>query len=360
VALFTALVVMIHSFRHTVQLWVEQTVSGDLFITGKMSAVNQFRDPMPRRIITGLRRLGAPVDIVQSRRFALEYGRFPYELDALNLAAFFRYGDFVWMTGRPETARKQLVQGRGVVVSEVFANATGLSLGDMYRAQIEDARLALPVLGVIRDYRTNGGVVFVDHHAFSQRYFDPGWSGARLFFQHPPEDDDAALSRLRREVIEKCGSHLDMINGRALRQEVLRIFDETFAVTTVLLVIALIIAALGITTTLAVQVLERSRQLNTLFAVGASFGQIRLMIFWEALLLVLAGEGAGLICGFILSYILIYVINLQSFGWSFLYNVDWSALALSLPLIVVTALLAALPAIKLIFREPPAMLLRDR
>jgi putative ABC transport system permease protein len=94
--------------------------------------------------------------------------------------------------------------------------------------------------------------------------------------------------------------------------------------------------------------------------VGASFGQIRLMIFWEALLLVLAGEGAGLLCGFILSYILIYVINLQSFGWSFLYNVDWNALALSLPLIVVTALLAALPAIKLIFREPPAMLLRDR
>jgi putative ABC transport system permease protein len=275
------------------------------------------------------------------------------------METFLRYGSFVWVDGRSEAIRKQLLQGEGVVVSEVFANATGLRVGDIYRTQIETAQVAWPILGIIRDYRTNGGVVFVDHRAFAERYFDPGWSGARLFFRHPPANYEAALDALRREVIQRSGSHLDMISGKALRQEVLRIFDETFAITTVLLVIALIIAALGITTTLAVQVLERSRQLNTLFAVGGSYAQIRLMIFWEAVILVLAGEGAGLICGFILSYILIYVINLQSFGWSFLYTVDWKALGMSLPLIVITALLAALPAIKLIFREPPAVLLRN-
>ena len=114
-----------------------------------------------------------------------------------------------------------------------------------------------------------------------------------------------------------------MIGGRDLRESVLKIFDETFAVTTVLLLIALAVAALGITTTLSVLVLERTRQLNTMAAVGASFGQIRAMIFWEAGFLVVAGEVAGLACGFILSYLLVYVINRQSFGWTFLYTVDW-------------------------------------
>ena len=47
VALFTALVIMIHSFRHTVELWVQQTVSGDLFVTNKMGQVNRFRFPIP-------------------------------------------------------------------------------------------------------------------------------------------------------------------------------------------------------------------------------------------------------------------------------------------------------------------------
>lgn len=76
--------------------------------------------------------------------------------------------------------------------------------------------------------------------------------------------------------------------------------------------------------------------------------------------MVLAGEVAGIGCGFILSYLLVYVINRQSFGWTFLYGVDVGALAMSLPLIVLTALGAALPAIKMAFRKPPATLLRER
>jgi putative ABC transport system permease protein len=83
------------------------------------------------------------------------------------------------------------------------------------------------------------------------------------------------------------------------------------------------------------------------------------MILWEAAFMVVAGELAGIICGFVLSYILVYVINRQSFGWTFLYDVDWGTLAMSLPLIILTALAAAYPAIKMVFRESPAVLLRE-
>jgi putative ABC transport system permease protein len=360
VALFTALVIMINSFRGTVALWVDQTVSGDLFVSAKMSALNRFHDPLPPDMVNGLRELEAPVDILPSRRFTLKHAKFVYDLDVIDLEAFSRFGNFVWVAGDPLQVRPRLIRGEGVLVSEVFSNRTGLKTGDIFQTQIETTRLKLPVLGIIRDYRPHGGVVFFHLPAFSKRYFDPGWSGVRLFFRQRPDDPQSAIANLRQEVIDRCGSHLDMFNGNDLRQEILRIFDETFAVTTVLLLIALIIAALGITITLAIQVLERSRQFNTLFAVGASFGQIRAMIFWEAALLIVAGESAGLLCGFVLSYLLIYVINVQSFGWSFLYQVDWQALGMSLPLIIAAALLAAVPAIKLIFKQPPAVLLRER
>jgi putative ABC transport system permease protein len=254
----------------------------------------------------------------------------------------------------------RLISGEGVIVSEVFANRTGLSVGDNYSAQILRHQILLPILGVVRDYRTNGGVVFYHLPAFQERYFDPGWSGVRLFFNQRSRLQNNDLSQLRADIIQKCGSHIDMVDGPDLRNAVLRIFDETFAVTTVLLLIALLIAALGITTTLAVQILERTHQLNTIFAIGADRKQIRTLIFWEATLLVLAGETAGLICGFILSYVLVYVINVQSFGWSFIYKINWVALGLSLPLIIAAALLAALPAVKLVFIESPATLLRER
>jgi putative ABC transport system permease protein len=361
VALFVSLVIMISSFRRTVELWVNQTVSGDLFVTTKLGATNRFRDPLSPDVVAGLKEISASVDLVPSRRFVLNHGNnFDYELDAMDLEVFLKHGQFVWVAGDSDQVQTRLISGEGVIVSEVFANRTGLSVGDNYSAQILRHQILLPILGVVRDYRTNGGVVFYHLPAFQERYFDPGWSGVRLFFNQRSRLQNNDLSQLRADIIQKCGSHIDMVDGPDLRNAVLRIFDETFAVTTVLLLIALLIAALGITTTLAVQILERTHQLNTIFAIGADRKQIRTLIFWEATLLVLAGETAGLICGFILSYVLVYVINVQSFGWSFVYKINWVALGLSMPLIIAAALLAALPAVKLVFIESPATLLRER
>ena len=359
VALFASLVIMIHSFRHTVELWVYQTISGDLFLTPKLNEINQFRQPMTPEAVRWFQTLDSEIDIVPNRRYFLEYDKVPYELELLDLDIFLRYADFFWLKGDPDKLRSRLRRGDGVIISEVFSNRTGLTVGDNFKTRIEGSRVELPILGLVRDYRTQGGVVFYSLQHFKARYHDSHWSGLRIYFRDRNLDMKPAVADLRKEIQARWGSRLDMISGRDLRTSILRVFDETFAVTTVLLLIALAIAALGIATTLTVQVLERSRQLNTLTAIGAGSGQIRSMIFWEAAFMVAAGEIAGIICGFILSYLLVYVINRQSFGWTFLYSVDWHALGLSLPLIVLTALAAAIPATKMVFRKPPATLLRE-
>jgi putative ABC transport system permease protein len=277
----------------------------------------------------------------------------------MGMQTFLKHGGFVWLEGDPAAVRPMVVAGEGLLISEVFANRTGLGVGDTFRAWIEGSRVELPVAGVIRDYRTDGGVVFYSWEHFKERFHDPRWSGVRFYFRDRG-GIDAQTAALRDALIARWGDRLDMISGKELREAVLRIFDETFAITTVLLLIALAVAALGITTTMTVLVLERTRQLNTLLSVGASVRQVRAMICWEAGFLVAAGELAGLLCGFVLSYLLVYVINRQSFGWTFLYTVDWGVLALSAPLIIVTALAAALPAVHTALREPPATLLRER
>jgi putative ABC transport system permease protein len=356
VALFCALVIMVHSFRRTVEVWVSQTIAGDLFVAPRMAEINNFRDPMAPADVEAVRNLDLGVTIVPHRRYNLHHAAVPYTLEAMPLAAFFRHGDFVWIGGSAETVRPALARGEGVVVSEVFAHRTGLGPGQRFTAQVGDRRLDWPILAVIRDYRTQGGVVFVDLDALTARIPGTGWTGVRFF----ADGNLPRIEALRQALITACGERLDMVSGAELRASILQVFDETFAITTVLLLIALAVAALGITTTLTVLVLERARQLNTLLALGGAYGQIRRMILTEAAFLVTAGEAAGLACGFFLSYLLIYVINRQSFGWTFVYRVDWGALALSAPLIVAVALLAALPALGQVLRQPPAALLRDR
>ncbi len=360
VALFTALVIMIHSFRQTVEYWTHETIRGDLFLTTKMGEINRFRYPIPQQVIDNLQDYKSEVDILPNRRFFLNYGKFAYEFELLDMQGFMQYASFLWLKGNPQNIRPMLRRGEGVIVSEVFSNRSGLTVGDVFKTQVEESYVELPILGIVRDYRTQGGVVFYSMPHFNSQYHQTYWGGLRFFFKDRSQDLDQAVAKLRNEIIERMGDKVDMYSGKGLRGAVLKIFDETFAVTTVLLLIALLIAALGIATTLTVLVLERSRQLNTLFAVGASFRQIRSMIFWEAGFMVVIGELAGVVCGFILSYLLVYVINRQSFGWTFLYEVNWGALGASIPLIILTALAAALPAVKMVFRKPPATLLRER
>lgn len=360
VALFAALVIMIYSFRQTVAYWTYETIKGDLFLTSKMGEINRFRYPIPQQVINNLQKYRSEVDILPNRQFFLTYGKFPYLFELMDMQVYMQYASFFWLKGDPQTLRPMLKRGEGVIVSEVFSNRTGLSVGDVFKAQIEESYVELPILGIVRDYRTQGGAVFYSMPHFEARYHQTYWGGLRFFFKERSQDLDLAVARLRNDIIDRMGDKVDMYSGKGLRGAVLRIFDETFAVTTVLLLIALVIAGLGIATTLTVLVLERSRQLNTLFAIGASFRQIRTMIFWEAAFLVVIGELAGIICGFILSYLLVYVVNRQSFGWTFIYGVDWDVLGLSVPLIIMTALAAALPAVKMVFRKPPATLLRER
>jgi putative ABC transport system permease protein len=351
---------MIHSFRYTVEAWVHQSVSGDLFLRPKMAEFNRYRDPIPPETMNTLRNLGAPVDFLPYHRIFLDYDGVPYQFDTIDFHAFSKYGSFLWVTGDPVSVYPALERGEGVLVSEVFANRTGLAPGERYRAQIRTKMLDRPILGVVRDYRTQGGVVFYSLPHFSKQFDAAAVNGTRIFFQEQGPGLESEVNQLRSRILKISEGALEVTAGRQLRWIILEIFDQTFRVTFVLLVISLVVAALGIASTLAVLVLERRRQFNTVLAVGASPGQVRSVIFWEGLLMTLAGETTGILGGFLLSHLLIFVINRQSFGWTFLYRVDWTSLAVSLPLILAAALLTSLPAVRLVLSEPPAMLLQEK
>ena len=94
VALFASLVIMIHSFRRTVEIWTHQTVSGDLFFTTKLNEINQFRNPVPPEAADWFRSRGKDIEVVPNRRYFLSYENFPYEFEVLDLNIFFKYGDF--------------------------------------------------------------------------------------------------------------------------------------------------------------------------------------------------------------------------------------------------------------------------
>ena len=122
----------------------------------------------------------------------------------------------------------------------------------------------------------------------------------------------------------------------------MRIFDSTFAITRALELIAITVAGLGVISTLIALILERRREIAVLGFLGATRAQIRRMIVIEALMIAAVAQAIGIGVGAMLSLILIYVINVQSFGWTIQFHFPLAFLVESSLLILAASALAAL------------------
>ncbi len=199
---------------------------------------------------------------------------------------------------------------------------------------------AFRVVGVMYDYATDGGTVFIRSDQFARIWKDSGVSSLSLYLT----PDLAARSGVVAADLRKkfAGSDLVFFANRELREEALVIFDRTFAITSALNLLATIVAFIGVLSALMALQIERTRELGVLRANGMTLGQMWRMTLLETGLL---GGAAGLIAlpmGFILAVILIYIINLRSFGWTIQMSLDPAVFGQAMLVAIASALLAAI------------------
>jgi putative ABC transport system permease protein len=126
---------------------------------------------------------------------------------------------------------------------------------------------------------------------------------------------------------------------------VLRVFDSTFTITYALEIIAIIVAVLGVGATLLTLVVERRHELSMLRLIGATRRQVVRVVVIEAALIGGASQAIGLVVGFALSIILVYVINVQSFGWTIQFHVPLAFLIqASIAVVIATSIAGIYPA----------------
>ena len=141
---------------------------------------------------------------------------------------------------------------------------------------------------------------------------DPAPSNLAVYLTHGAELE------VVRDEIKRAAAHSDVLifSNRDIRREGVRIFDRTFAITYALEAVAVIVAVLGIAGALISIVIDRRREFGLLRILGATTAQIRKLILVEAGLIGILSNIAGLALGVVLSLVLIFVINKQSFGWT--------------------------------------------
>jgi putative ABC transport system permease protein len=337
-AMVVGISTMIYSFRTTVEEWLTRSVQADLAIGPAANLVlgnNEMVRPEVEAVIAATP--GVHYDSYRELRVRLNGQQ--VKLVSARLGVTRNIERLAFSQGDSHAAFDAAIQDGDVLVSEPFFRRFHLGLGDTINLATPTGRRDFKIAGVYIDYTSEGGVILVDWQTYRKYWQDTAINGIGVYIDKGSGIKADELERELRPKIAPYGDYLIKSNAE-LREQVFRIFDQTFSVTYLLQTIGIIISGLGIFLSLSILVTERRREISILRAVGASRGQIEAMVLWEAGIIGLLGSVIGIAAGLALAWMLSYVINVAFFGWTVSWATPWRFL-LELPVAVVAAALVA-------------------
>jgi putative ABC transport system permease protein len=331
---------MIGSFRDTVVYWVGQTLQADLFIGPGIRPTVASEQTLSPEVIEAVRRHPQVLAIDSFRIVDLIYEGQMTRLGAGTFDVVLQHGSLLFKS--PANAREALRAAIGqdaVIISEAFSYRFGKRDGDTMTITTPMGPRDFRVAAVYYDYSSDRGVIMTDYGTF-RRYFGERPPTGLAAYLPDEVDSDTVRSEILAGMDE--GHRAFIFSNRVLRNEILRVFDSTFSITYALELIAIAVAMLGVAGTLLTLVLERRRELSLLRLTGADRKQVRRMVVIEAALIGAVSQGIGLVMGFALSMVLIYVINVQSFGWTIQFHLPTAFLIQSTIVVIIATSIAGI------------------
>ena len=223
----------------------------------------------------------------------------------------------------------------GILIFEPIKNRLDLEIGDSLDFVSDQGVLSFPIVAVFNDYASNQG-----HALMAKSVYEKNWGkmGVTAISYHlttsvSPQTAVNELSLMVKEYDQK----LLIRDNQTLRADVIQVFDQTFAVTNALRLIATIVSIIGILSAVVLIMIDRKKDIGLLKALGIRKSDLRKLVFTQTSVM---GLFAGLFAvptGIVISLILIYVINLRSFGWTIQLNIQWWYLVQGILISVIAA-----------------------
>ena len=339
VSVIVGVSVMIGSFRHTVATWLDTTLGADIYISPPLIIATRSTVDVDATILDDLAQL-AGVERIEAGRsvevVAPDYPDFPPVL--LNAGTGDVTADprsFAWLNVPDYWAA--LLAG-DVVVSEPFAFRRDITPENNQLTLLTDqGEQTFTVAGVFYDYSTDQGSVFMADSVYRDYYDDPYISSIALFLDDQTTLEDTIHTLQTATLV---GTDLHAQGNRDLRAGVFAVFERAFAITGALQLLATVVAFIGILSALMALQLEHTREYGVLRATGMTPRQL-----WNFTLIQtgLMGTTAGLLAlpiGLVLAVVLVYVINVRSFGWTMALVLQPSTFAQAFAVAVIAALAA--------------------
>jgi putative ABC transport system permease protein len=327
---------------------MENQLSGDLYIAvpSEIEVPEDFFDEI--RSIPGIG------GVYPHRHVQILYKGTPVFIRAVDASVFRKYTHFGWMAGGNDNWEQ--VKNGSVIVSESFYRRFHVGKDDPITIDGIRGPVRRKVAAVFYDYTTEHGLIIMDRSLYLDIFEDHTIDGLGVFVDAQSPRRRELLDEVRRRAQSRG---LPVSTRKELHDNILAVFDSTFAVTRSMRFLAVIVAFFGIAGALLTLFMERQREFGIYRALGFSTKQVAGMTLLEGLGMGWVSFVISTVVGTALCFVLIHVINLQSFHWTIFYYPEWSPYLVAAGTAIIASIGAAAYPIWKVCRTYPEIQIRE-
>ena len=313
-SLVAAMVIMVFSFRVSVDEWLVDVLPADLYVRIPTTGVDGAFDAPTQQALRQLPDV-ASIDFLREVDLVVDPERSPVELLARPVDAN-DPGSSLPLTGAQISPDDLSGRCVSVYASEPASRIYGWAPGDRIELPIQSvagADACFEVGAIWRDYARQQGAITIDRDDYIALTGDASVSSASMILT-----EGASVQRVADAVVGKLADRpgLEIRSAAEIRGISLRIFDRSFAVTYALEAIALMVSLFGVAMTYAGESMARLKEFGMLRHLGVTRREIIRLFAGESLFCIGLGVLWGSLLGVLISQVLIHRVNPQSFNWS--------------------------------------------
>jgi len=338
---------MIGSFRQTVAQWVHSSLPADLYVSlpgEKMTADKVQADHRLKEKIANLDGVKMLSSALQTKIIADDKLTkiSVFELNEKSKLGFIfkhKVDDDLW--DRFENERK-------VIITEPYAYHHAVTRGQNILLKTDQGDLPFEVIAIYADYSGDQGHLAISRQNYQHYWPDLGYTGIGVYAIKGVD-----LKQLESRISKLLTAQQTVKSNQEIYKASMIVFEQTFTITETLRWLSAAIAFVGVFSALMALQFERTRQLGILRAIGITSRQLTVLIISETGLMGLVAGLLAIPVGFVVAYVLIFVVYQRSFGWTMAFYSDSGVLYQGVALAFVAALLAGVfPAMKMAQTKP--------
>lgn len=229
----------------------------------------------------------------------------------------------------------------GVIAGPGFAQAAGIHVGSVVTLHGSAGTVRAPVVAELNSATVMGGMVVELSQATQRAVYGPMNDTQVLVKARPGQA--GAVQRSAQALLDRRYPNLEMQSSVEMKKHVESQINQQFGLFNAIILVAVIVSLLGVVNTLAMSVIERTREIGVLRALGSSRWLVRGSLFDESLLITLAGAVVGVLSGLAIGAAWVAGLGDLIPGISFRFPLG-ATLTVSVVAILLGSLAAVLPA----------------